>query len=152
MQQLLSEIADICELLDYPADGDENLESEYVRLFINDFDAPLVSLYAASYLKGVPVQNVLEYLKRLFKSADLTVSPDARLRDDHIILCFEFLYLLIEAELDKKIIKNFSNNFIFSFLDVPGEIRDKTDNPYFLNIADKMDNFFTLLEKWLLEI
>ena len=149
LEKLLSDIDNVCNLMSYPEKGGEETEAEYIRLFVTDFDSPVISLLASSYLKDLPTEQVLQYLKGLYEAAGLTPNPDEALREDHFLVCFDFLYLLLNAQLDKKLIKNFSFNFIFPFLPVPQLIRDKTKHGRFLKAADKLDEFFTLFEEWL---
>ncbi len=151
LNEILDKINDICQAFDYPSAADEELEAEYVRLFINDFDEEIVSLFAASYIKDIPVNQVILHLKQLYESASLNIIPELGLREDHIVICLDFLYFLIEANVEKKLIGNFAYNFIFPFLEVPILIKDKTDNKFYIQAADKLDCFLVFLENWLME-
>jgi TorA maturation chaperone TorD len=128
----------------------EELESEYIRLFVNDFDEPIISLYVSSYIKDIPPQEIISHLKKLYITAGLNINPEVKEREDHILFCFQFLYLLLYNHIEKKLVENFSKNFIFPFMEVPELIYNKTEHPYFINAADSLNNFFDILEDWLI--
>ena len=160
-EKILQLIDELIIYLHYPEDSllqDSGLsdkqiteiQAEYIRLFVNDFDGKIISLCVSAYIKDLAAPEIISYLKNLYNTAGIKINPEFKEREDHILFCLEFLYLLIYNNIEKKLIENFSRNFVLPFIEVPELIRAKTSSEYFITAANLLEELFAMLEDWLL--
>ena len=156
MENLIPLTDDICLIFRYPSDEIYSrfdikeslsaLEAEYINLFVNNLDEPIISLYASTYLKPLNTENVLEKLNKIILSSDLQLSDSERI--DHITIIFEFFGILIESNIDYEFIKLFLSSYILCFEPLINNIRNRTKNKLYLLGADKLESFFNKVKKY----
>ncbi len=145
---ILTLISDIIEIFYYPEDfliekynlncKLNDLEVEYVRLFIANYDEKIISLYLSTYLNITP-WNLIEKLNKIFKLANVKLNKDFNERIDHINVILEFFYLLMNSNIDKSYKIKFFNNYILPFKKIPPQIRKRTNNKLYILGANKLD-------------
>ncbi len=150
MKNLIPLINDICLIFKYPSEETINyfklnnslldLETEYIRLFVNNFDESIISLYASTYLKPIPVEHTLEKLNKIISATNLQLTSNERM--DHITIIFELLGILIESGINENILQNFILSYILCFKPLPLEIKNRTDNLLYITGAEQLVTFF----------
>ncbi len=138
---LLEKIEEIIRIFSYP-EKDTDLQEEYVRLFINDFEGKKASPYAFDYFNDCSSSNFFLNLRKLYFSAGLEINPDFKEREDHLVVLLEFLGYLIEVEVPEKYIKKFVDNYLFWIPEFVKKIKKSTDNFYFLKGADLLEELY----------
>jgi len=116
----------------------EELEVEYVSLFVANYDITPLSLYLASYVNASP-NNLLEKLNSIYKSANVQLARDFNNRADHITVILEFFYLLIESGINERYFRIFFKNYIYPFNKLPEFIKKRTINQFYLLGAKKLE-------------
>ena len=120
--------------LNYPIN---ELEVEYVSLFIANYDIKPISLYLSTYV-DINTPDLLEKLTNIFKAANVEINKDFKERIDHIVIILEFFYLLMESEIEKRYLENFFKNYVQPFNKISEVLKSRTNNKFFLSGAEKL--------------
>jgi TorA maturation chaperone TorD len=137
---------------------EEELKVEYARLFVGPFELKAPP-YGSVYLDGerkVMGDSTMEVMK-LYEKAGLFMDKDFKELPDHIAAELEFMYYLIwkeaealeKLETEKALFFNemrdkFFNHFLSPW--VPSfcqRIKESTDNPFYIALADCLSTFIT---------
>ncbi len=142
----------------FSAYSEEDLSIEYARLFVGPFELKAPP-YGSVYLDGerkVMGDSTMEVMK-LYEMAGLVMDEDFKELPDHIAVELEFMYYLIYKEIEtqensekekalafKEIRNHFFNHFLCPW--VPSfcqRIKESTDNPFYIALADCLSTFIT---------
>lgn len=137
---------------------EEELTVEYARLLVGPYELKAPP-YGSVYLDGerrVMGDSTMEVI-RLYEEAGLVMDKDFKELPDHIAVELEFMYYLIHKEVealersekDKATALKATRNHFFNRLFSPWvpafceKMKESTNNPYYINLADCLSTFIT---------
>jgi len=126
----------------------QELETEFVKLFISNFDNNIIPPYGAYYQNSSNKVEFLENLSKIYSSFGLEIKKDYKERIDHIVTILDFLAFLIEEQFDKKLIDEFIKNYVLWISEFAEKLEQSTNCELYLAGAALIKELFGELNEF----